>query len=162
MAALTLTIVPILQAGYSPTSGVDRNVDAYGDANGKAMRFFETAVQQLGFFSNLSEEAQRQFLRESITEAERGPVLINQLTAAWDRGDMESLEGVIIDDTRENYPEVYQALFVARNDAWMETLVREMQGSGVDFVAVGAGHMLGEDGLVEQFRARGFTVERVE
>jgi uncharacterized protein len=161
MAALTLTIVPILQAGYSPTSGVDRQIDAYGDANGKTMRFLETAEQQLGFFATLSDEAQRQFLRESITEAERGPLLINQLTAAWDRGDMESLENVVIDDTRENYPEVYQALFVTRNNAWMEILVREMQGSGVDFVAVGAGHMLGEDGLVEQFRARGFTVERV-
>jgi uncharacterized protein len=40
-------------------------------------------------------------------------------------------------------------------------LVREMQGSGVDFVAVGAGHLLGEDGLVEQMSARGYTVERV-
>jgi uncharacterized protein YbaP (TraB family) len=68
---------------------------------------------------------------------------------------------VVVDDTREEYPDVYEALFVRRNNAWIEILLRELQGSGVDFVAVGAGHLLGEDGLVAQLRARGYTVERV-
>lgn len=162
LAGLTLTLIPILQAGYNPQSGVDRQIDAYGDANGKTMRFFETPEQQLGFFVNLTDEAQRQFLRESITEAERGPEVIAELTRAWETGDLETLERVVIDDSRELYPEVYRALFVDRNNAWMEVLTREMQGSGVDFVAVGAGHLIGDDGLVAQFRARGFTVERVQ
>jgi len=162
MAALTLTLIPIMQAGFDPASGVDRQIDAYGDANGKTMRFFETVEQQLGFFVNLPEEAQRQFIREAITEAERGPGLITELTRAWDQGDIATLERVVIDDSRAQYPDVYQALFVDRNNAWMEVLTREMAGSGVDFVAVGAGHLIGEDGLVAQFRARGFTVERVE
>jgi uncharacterized protein YbaP (TraB family) len=43
----------------------------------------------------------------------------------------------------------------------MEELTREMEGSGVDFVAVGAGHVIGRDGLAAQFRARGYRVERV-
>jgi len=162
LAGLTLTLIPIMQAGFDPGSGVDRQIDAYGDANGKTMRFFETAEQQLGFFVSLPDEAQRQFIREAIAEAENGPQMIRELTQAWETGDLDTLERVVIDESRELYPDVYQALFVQRNNAWMEILVREMQGSGVDFVAVGAGHLLGDDGLVEQFRARGFTVERVQ
>lgn len=162
LAGLTLSIIPIMQAGYSPMSGVDRNVDAYGDANGKTMRALETVEQQLGFFDGFSEEIQRQFLVESIDEAENGVALINMLSVAWERGDIEGLEGAVITETREQYPELYNTIFVQRNNAWMDVLVAEMQGSGVDFIAVGAGHLLGEDGLVEQFRARGFTVERVE
>lgn len=161
MAGLTLSLLPIMQAGYDPASGVDRAVDAYGDANGKTMRAFETAEQQIGFFVGLDEQTQRAFLREAIEEAETGPGMIREMTSAWERGDLELLERLVIDDTREEYPAVYQALFVERNNAWMETLVRELEGVGVDFVAVGAGHLLGEDGLVEQFRARGYTVERV-
>lgn len=161
MAGLTLSLLPIMQAGYDPMSGVDRAIDAYGDANDKSMRAFETIEQQLGFFAGLSEETQREFLREAIEEAEQGPAMIADMTTAWERGDLESLERVVVDDTRREYPDVYEALFLQRNNAWMEVLAREMQGSGVDFVAVGAGHLLGEDGLVQQMRARGYTVERV-
>ncbi len=162
VAGLTLSLVPIMQAGYNPMSGVDRAVDAYGDANGKTMRWFETAEQQMGFFANLDAEVQRQMLREAIAEAEQGPAMIRDMSTAWETGDFETLERVVIDDTREDYPAVYQSLFVERNNAWMDVLVRELEGAGVDFVAVGAGHLLGEHGLVEQLRARGYTVERVE
>lgn len=161
MAGLTLSLIPIMRAGYDPASGVDRQVDAFGDANGKTMRSFETIEQQLGFFADLDRETQRQFLLEAINEAEEGPAMIAEMTRAWDRGDLDALEQAVVTDTREQYPDVYEALFVRRNNAWMEVLVREMEGSGVDFVAVGAGHLLGEDGLVAQMRARGYTVERV-
>ncbi len=161
MAGLTLSLLPIMQAGYDPSSGVDRAVDTYGDANGKTMRSFETIEQQLGFFAGLDEETQRAFLREAIDEAEQGPSMIAEMTTAWERGDLDTLERVVVDDTREEYPDVYEALFVRRNNAWMDVLVRELEGSGVDFVAVGAGHLLGQDGLVAQLRARGYTVERV-
>lgn len=161
MAGLTLSLVPIMQAGYDPMSGVDRAVDAYGDANGKTMRSFETIEQQLSFFSGLDEETQRAFLREAIAEAEQGPAMIRDMTAAWEHGDLAALERSVVDDTRDQYPDVYQALFVRRNNAWMDVIVRELNGSGVDFVAVGAGHLLGPDGLVAQLRARGYTVERV-
>lgn len=161
MAGLTLSLVPIMRAGYDPASGVDRAIDAYGDANGKTMRSFETIEQQLGFFSGLNADTQRQFLLEAINEAEQGPAMIAEMTSAWERGDLDALEQAVVTDTREEYPEVYEALFVRRNNAWMDVLVRELQGSGVDFVAVGAGHLLGEDGLVAQMRARGYAVERV-
>jgi uncharacterized protein YbaP (TraB family) len=162
MAALTLTLIPVMRAGYDTGSGVDRRIDAFGDANGKNMRALETIEQQLAFFANLSDDAQRQFLREAIDEAEEGVEMLNSMSAAWERGDVDTLQALVVDSTRDEYPEVYDALFVQRNNAWMEILVAEMAGAGVDFVAVGAGHLVGDDGLVAQFRARGFTVERVE
>lgn len=161
LAALTLSLTPIIRAGYDPNSGVDRAVDAFGDAHGKTMRAFETNEFQLGMLAGLSPELQREMLLEAIDEADQGAVLFEQMTRAWERGDLEALEAVVIDDTRDNYPELYQALFVQRNNAWMTVLMREMEGSGVDFVAVGAGHLIGADGLIEQFRARGYAVERV-
>lgn len=161
LAALTLTIVPLLQAGYDPASGVDRSIDAYGDAAGKTMRALETAEQQLTFFANLGPDVQREMLREAIAESENVAGMIGEMSAAWERGDDRALESAVIEDTRTQYPELYQMLFVDRNNAWMEQLTREMEGAGVDFVAVGAGHIIGHDGLVAQFRARGYRVQRV-
>lgn len=160
-AALALSLIPIMQAGYNPMSGVDRAIDAYGDQNGKTMRALERAEDQIGFLSGLSPELQRAMLIEAIDETQEGPALLNQMSRAWERGDLASLEEVVIDDTRREYPELYQTLFVRRNAEWMVTLVRELNGAGVDFVAVGAGHLIGEDGLVALMRARGYSVERV-
>lgn len=161
MASLTLTLVPLLQAGYDPASGVDRSIDAYADAAGKNMRALETAEQQLSFFATLSPEVQREMLQEAIVESENVATMIGEMSAAWERGDDTALQRAVVDDSREEYPELYQMLFVDRNNAWMTVLTQEMEGSGVDFVAVGAGHIIGPDGLVAQFRARGYRVERV-
>lgn len=161
LAALTLTVAPLVQAGYDPESGVDRSIDAYSDTAGKTMRALETAEQQLGFFASLNADVQREMLQEAIAESENLPVMIGEMSTAWERGDERALERAVVDETRDEYPELYQMLFVDRNNAWMTELTREMEGSGVDFVAVGAGHIIGHDGLVAQFRARGYRVERV-
>lgn len=161
LAGLTLTVVPMVRAGYDPNAGVDRAIDAYGDAHHKRMRALETPEQQLGFFANLSDDVQKQLLLESIDEADEGVATLNQASAAWEQGDLATLERLLNQDMREEYPEVYAVLIKARNDAWVAALMQELQGSGVDFVAVGAGHLVGDDGLVAQLRARGVEVERL-
>jgi len=162
MAALTLAIVPMMRAGYDAQAGVDRAVAAWGREHGKTPRWFETPEEQINFFASMSEEAQVEMLRQSLEGAEESVEVINQLSDAWDRGDIVALENGVVGEMRTQYPEVYQSFFVDRNNAWMEVLSRELEGSGVDFVAVGSGHLYGSDGLIAQLRARGVRVERVQ
>jgi uncharacterized protein YbaP (TraB family) len=161
LAGLTLSLAPMLQAGYDPSSGVDRSIDAIGDANAKSMRAFETPDQQLHFIAGLSDDAQHEMLLEAIDEAEDGPALLEEVSAAWERGDVDVIERTVVADTRDNYPELYEVLFKRRNAVWIDVLTAELGGEGMDFVAVGAGHLVGEDGLVALLRARGYRVERV-
>ena len=161
LAAITLSMAPMMQAGFDPMSGVDRAVVAAAVGEGKSMRAFETAEDQLNFMAALPEDVQRQMLREAIHESEAGPAQLTMLTEAWERGDLAVLEAIVIQEMRTLYPELYEVLFVRRNAAWAEVLAEELAGEGVDFVAVGAGHLLGEDGLVALLQARGYSVERV-
>lgn len=160
LASLALTVLPIVQAGYDPDAGVDRAVDAYGDAHGKIMRAFETPEQQVGLLADLPNEVQRQMLLEAIDEADTSAATLDQMSAAWEQGDLATLEHLLNEDLRDEFPEVYEALIVRRNNAWIETLRGELAGAGVDFVAVGAAHLVGEDGLVALLQAQGFRVER--
>jgi uncharacterized protein len=161
LVAITLTMLPAIQAGYDPSAGVDQAIDAFGDANGKRMRAFETMEQQVGFLANMSPEVQREMLLDAISEGEKGSGELDGMSAAWERGDLDALERLVVEETRTQYPEMYDVLLVRRNNAWVDVLMHELDGAGVDFVAVGAGHLLGEHGLVEQLRARGLNVERV-
>jgi uncharacterized protein len=160
-ASLTLTLVPIVQAGYDPQSGVDRDVDAYADAHHLREHAFETIDEQLGFLAHLSPQLQHQMLLEAIDEADQGPAELAQMTTAWEHGDVDALQRIVVDETRNDYPELYDVLFRRRNAAWLQVIMQELQGSGTAFIVVGAGHLLGPDGLVAQLRAHGVRVERV-
>ena len=161
LAALTLSLAPVMRAGYDPAAGVDRGIGAMGGVQGKKMRAFETAEQQVDLLAGLSERLQMQLLLESMDEAARAATMVDALAAAWLQGDLETLAGLVNDDMRRAYPELFEVLFVRRNEAWVATLLQEFAGSGTDFVAVGAGHLLGAEGLVERLRAEGVRVERV-
>lgn len=162
MAAVTLYVMPIVRAGYDPQAGVDRAVVAWGRQHNKTLRSFETPEEQIRFFAGFDEEVQVEMLRQAIGEAEEGVENVNQVSAAWDRDDIAAIEALVITEVRTPYPSAYQAVFVDRNNAWMEVLSLELDGAGVDFVAVGAGHLYGPDGLIAQLRARGVRVERVQ
>lgn len=162
MAALTLSLVPMLRAGYDPNAGVDRGVIAWAQEHDKTLRSFETPEQQVNLFAAFDDDVQVALLRAAMDSAEESVDVVNNMSAAWDRGDVDALETLVVTDARVNYPLMYQALYVARNDAWMTVLSHEMDGAGMDFVAVGAGHLYGPDGLIAQLRARGVRVERVQ
>ena len=161
LAALTLSMLPAMQEGYEPQAGADRMLSQAAGARGQRARWFETPEQQIGLLSSMNEAAQRQMLLDALSSTDDGVDDFENLSRAWERGDTRTLERVVIDDFRRDYPELYDQVFRARNAAWVETLDQEMKGAGVDFVAVGAGHLLGRDGLVAQLRARGYRVERV-
>ena len=59
-------------------------------------------------------------------------------------------------------PELRAALFTQRNRKWSERVAELMQGGASPFVAVGAAHMAGSDGLPAMLAAKGFRVRRVQ
>jgi uncharacterized protein len=160
LAALTLTVAPLLKAGYDPKSGVDQVLETQAKADGKPLKTFETAEQQFRFFADLPAEVELEMLRQSLDEAEDSRAVLDRMADAWVRGDSAALEREVIDEMRADYPEVYAVLFTERNKAWAERIDTLMDGSGVHFVAVGAGHLLGPDSVQAQLAARGIATER--
>jgi len=53
-------------------------------------------------------------------------------------------------------------LLTARNRAWLPKIEQLLQSHEDPFVAVGAGHMLGEEGLPALLAERGYTVRRIQ
>ena len=55
-----------------------------------------------------------------------------------------------------------EALLVARNRNWAEQIAAMLKSGKRPFVAVGAAHVAGIDGLPEMLASKGFTVKRVQ
>ncbi len=60
---------------------------------------------------------------------------------------------------KAEFPEVYEALVVQRNNNWMEKIPLFIEDKSRAFVLVGAMHLNGDDGLIKQLKKQDFTVE---
>lgn len=160
MAALQVTVAGIMQAGYSPTSGVDPLLKAAAIEAGKPVMGLETVEQQLGFFASLSDEIQADFLRQTLADFDEGPAKLDAIVNAWARGDEAVLEKEIVDEMKTWGP-VYDALLVRRNADWARQIKTMLDGSGTAFIAVGAGHLVGEDSVQAALARQGVVAERL-
>ena len=106
---------------------------------------------------------QLQFLQEALKASTEGRAEIEKLHAAWRSGDVAALWDEMAVEMRKQFPKLYRRINVERNDAWVPKLVERLEAPGTDdtLVVVGALHLLGEDGVVEKLRAKGYRVERI-
>lgn len=162
LAALTVSLTPLLKAGYDPESGVEKLLTAQAKAAGKPISAFETMEQQVRFFADMTPAQETQLLDSTLDEIDDGPAKIDALVAAWAAGDQGELKRQMVDEMQTGYPDLYRLLLVDRNADWAHQLKTRLAGSGVSFVAVGAGHLTGPDSLQAQLAKLGIKTERVE
>ncbi len=164
LAGLTLSLLPLLKSGYAVDAGVDKKLKAEARVAGKPLHAFETAEQQLHFFADLPQPMQLAFLRSSLDDAADGPAKLDEMVAAWARGDVPTLARLETDDLKREAPALYDTLIVRRNAAWARTLAEQLRGGEgggrVIFVAVGAGHLAGPDSLQHALERQGFKAVR--
>ena len=161
--AVTISIVEMTKQGLDPKLGLDNHFMDQALAAGKPTGGLERAQEQIAVLDGMDATEQRQFLAESLQEAEKGAAETQRLHAAWRRGDAEELWNGMVADMRTQYPRLYQRINVDRNDAWVPKIRRILDQPGDDdaLVVGGALHLLGDDGVVEKLRARGYQVERI-
>jgi uncharacterized protein YbaP (TraB family) len=160
--ALMVSMGELTRQGLDPALGLDRHFIQRAQAGGKPASGLETIDEQVQALAGMSLEEQRQILAEALDQAKAGPSQVRSLHAAWRAGDARVLWEEMAARMRRDYPALYQRINVARNDAWLARLQQQLDAGSEDaLVVVGALHLLGEDGVVEKLRARGYTVERI-
>lgn len=137
-------------------NGVDRAVIAA--AGTRRVVELEGAARQLGLFDSLPEREQRDLLAAVVVEAAQPD---HDLASSWRKGDMAAIEketrtGMLAD------PELREVLFTGRNRHWSDKIARSVRSGERPFIAVGAAHMAGEQGLPAMLAAQGFIITRVE
>ncbi len=160
LAGLTLSVAPLVKAGYDPQSGVELILKARADAAGKPIHGFETIDRQIGILAGMSETDQLSFLRSTLEAYGDATVELDEMVGAWATGDVATLERVAVDEMRAESPAVYEALLVRRNTDWAGQIQTLLAGSGTAFIAVGAAHLAGEDSVQEILKDRGVAVTR--
>jgi len=160
LASISLAMLPVIQAGYDPRSGVEQVVQAQMKAAGKPAASLESLDQQVRFFADMPAKVEVEMLKSTLDEAEEGPAKIDKMVAAWASGDTTALETAFVSEMKTDYADVYDVLITDRNVAWARQLKAKLDGKGISFVAVGAGHLVGPDSVQIQLAKLGIKAER--
>lgn len=160
LVSVTLSMMALQGQGYNPMSGVELTLA--GEIDDSRERFFETYADQFGFFAGLSRDIQVDFLTVTMEQIEENPTALDELVNAWAAGDVSTLDQIFHDGMRETDQEVYDVLILNRNVNWANQIETLMSGSGSAVIVVGAGHLVGENGVPNMLTERGYSVERVQ
>jgi uncharacterized protein YbaP (TraB family) len=160
MLALTLVSLEWQKAGFDSTLGLDRHFYDRATVDGKTVQGLETVDYQLSLFDQMTNQEQDRMLAESIKNIDKEQAGVLALTTAWQAGDVATVERIVLDDVKDD-PVMYERLLVNRNRNWLPKLDALLTRNGRTFVVVGAAHLVGPDGLLAMFKAKGYKVEQL-
>lgn len=155
-----LSVIPLMQRGYDPNQGAERVLAAAAATAGKRVGALETAEQQLGFFDALPEAAQIKFLVEAAEQAVSTEDKMQTMMNLWAAGNADEL-GNVINAEMDDDAALRDALLTRRNANWTQWIRTRMDQPGTVFIAVGAGHLAGNDSVRSMLANAGVTVTRI-
>ncbi|QUL38758.1 TraB/GumN family protein [Erythrobacter sp. JK5] len=158
MAALSLTMLPLMQQGYSPDSGVDKVlIQKAGDKSQDAL---ETAEFQIAIFDEMAQDAQIAFMIEAAEGIDEVKPMLDRMVEVWVKGDADTLAEFMNENMDD--PMVAEKLLFERNRNWAEWIDTRLDSPGTIFMAVGAGHLAGEKSVQDYLAERGIETIRVQ
>jgi uncharacterized protein YbaP (TraB family) len=141
--------------------GVEMKLKQRFSAAGKPIGQLETNEEQLGFFDTLPESAQQALLLGTL----ESPVTVSRqfdtMLAAWARGDVKAIARSF-NAEMEGSPALADLLLKRRNANWTRWIEGRLGQPGTVMVAVGAGHLAGNDSVQAMLEKRGVKVTRVQ
>ncbi|MBW4331508.1 TraB/GumN family protein [Stakelama sp. CBK3Z-3] len=159
-AALMLAAGDAREAGATRADGVEAVLTGEFQAAEKPIDAFETLDEQFAIFDSLNPADQRRLLTNAVTDAASDDGYARGL-AAWRAGDAKALESAA-DMLFTDAPGLKAALLTRRNARWAARIKREMRRPETVLIAVGAGHLAGDDGLPALLARKGYAVTRVQ
>ncbi len=149
-----------LKAEGATAPGVDMFLQDEAKKSGKLVKGLETMQQHLAVLTDLNNAGAETLIQSTMEDLSDSAEDFDAMRKAWRSGDLKQLEHLYLDDLK-SYPVLYQTLIVKRNKAWIQHLVETRYNKPV-FVLVGALHLAGDQGLIEQFKQRGYQLTLVQ
>ncbi len=143
--------------GLPMTMPMDLLIMSKARDQGQDLQFLESAQFQLDL---LNQVMTVDFLKDMLDKADDGESV--KMLTTYREGDEVALEAMNHDTEAwgKDPEKTIELMLFKRNDSWIPKL-ETMLATKSAFVAVGAAHLLGERGVLQQLRNKGYTVERV-
>ena len=152
--------------GFQRSQAVEYALLAAAQKQEKTVHELESAEYQLSLFEMLDARQQEQYLAETLTDLASGSSLKKSqaLIDAWSSADAPGIKAAWQSATTGDSISagfMQRVLLGKRNPEMVANIERIMQQDQVAFVGVGLLHLVGDDGLPQLLKRRGYQVEQL-
>lgn len=160
-AALTITSFGLLKSGLDPDYGIDKHFISEARGKKKILEL-ESLEYQMELLSSFSDSEQEAFLLYTLQDLAIIDREADQLILAWTNGDAKAMESLMLKGSvgTRNASFIYEKLLYERNNKMSSRIEDYLKTRETYFVVVGAAHLIGNRGIVEILRKKGYAVEQ--
>jgi uncharacterized protein YbaP (TraB family) len=149
------------EAGLPPEGGVDLRFTSRAEGRIPIVTL-ETPEFQLSLLDSLPLDTQARMLGEVLSHEEETRSATLRTYEAWRLGDLDAIERqTTAGNADPRMRDFHERVFLARNRTMAERVDELLREERTWFVVVGAGHMVGDQGIPALLAARGHRVSRI-
>ena len=159
--AMTLESIELMKLGFNPQYGIDNHFLKKAAGKKKIMEL-ESLDYQINLLSGFSDEEQELFLLHTLKDLKILKQETGKLLQAWLTGDAKGIEAIasrVNGDRR--LVRIYEKLYYERNAAMTSKIEEFLKTKETYFVVIGAGHLVGNKGIIELLKRKGYLVEQI-
>jgi uncharacterized protein YbaP (TraB family) len=157
LAAMTLEVVAMQKAGLDPTQGLDQHFFNLAEKAGKKIEPLETVDFQIDLITGFSPEEGELIMKSTLEDIDTAEKELGELLNAWRNGDTQTLQK-LLNHAMADAPAIFKRLVTDRNRQWLPKIAEWCRLDQSVIVIVGAGHLVGPEGVVELLRKQGLKV----
>jgi len=168
-ASFNIAVLEIQKTKLNPEFGIDNHFIKKAKSSEMEIIELESGFGQLELLTSFPEKAQEQYLEYSLSNYENIQELFDTMLAAWKTGDAELMNKAtkqkMLDfcKTMPGLEGYYNKMFPERDNKIVEKLdkILKSKEKKTYFVVVGAGHLIGDDGLLQLLKDKGYKTKQL-
>jgi uncharacterized protein YbaP (TraB family) len=141
------------------TESYEMSLISLANKNDITLLGLETIEQQIGFFDAIPAEEFGKMIAEYFTNADSLKAQTQRLQEIYRSGQLDTLAKFMVESSPE-LMEFEDILLTDRNAAWIPKII-ELIHQKPTFIAVGAAHLAGDEGVLNLLKKKGYKVTPV-
>ena len=160
--AITFVALESVKLGFDPNLGIDKHFLSKAEGSKKILEL-ESLDYQLDLLSGFSEKDQESLLLYTLNDLRILEQELEKLTRAWTTGDTKGMESILTRSVSgdKRLSSIFEKVVYERNRKMASRIEDFLQTKESYFLIVGAGHLVGDRGIVEILRKKGYGVEQL-
>jgi len=159
---LHLSMVEMTRLGYSPELGLDQHFLGLAKADKKSIIELETAKEQMALLSKEDKTFQDKLLFYTLESMHEIEPMLNEMFHYWKIGDAKAFDKIMSLPLNDDpsLADIYDDIIIKRNYTMAQKIEGFLQTKKTYFVVVGAGHVVGEEGIVSLLKKSGYKLKQ--